>query len=266
MFSFLSSYRQGFINFTETDGPVSIGNFAPEPTDSVDQVKVINWNIKFAERIDQAIEELSVVESLQDADIIILQEMDDEGVEKIAREFGYNYIYYPASIHNKTGRAFGNAVLSRWPIKSHQKIILPHESPTNRQRRILVKTIITIGDQDVAVFSVHTETPVLSRVKRNDQVERISEAIENSEQDCIIVAGDFNTFSSRSVSSLADAMAEVGLTPVLSEGQATVKTPVIDFNIDHLFTMGFEAEESGVWSGTAASDHYPIWVELTPCT
>jgi endonuclease/exonuclease/phosphatase family metal-dependent hydrolase len=86
-----------------------------------DHFKVVNWNIKFGEKIDKAIEAFRDVEALKNADLILLQEMDEDGVKRIAYDLGLNYVYYPASIHDRTGRAFGNAILARWPMHSYQR-------------------------------------------------------------------------------------------------------------------------------------------------
>ena len=127
-------------NCSDPMGPVYTGRYGPENTAAKETIAVVSYNIKLAEAID----DLSGMSELRDADILLLQEMDHEGTESIASALRYNYVYYPASIH-KTGKDFGNAILSRWPIHSHRKIILPHERWDNKQRRIAVAGMIDVA-------------------------------------------------------------------------------------------------------------------------
>lgn len=126
------------VNLLNPTSPRFEGAFAPPPTAHTDvpvtRVRVVSFNIKFADRIDAAIEVLRS-DPLAEADIISLQEMDESGTERIARALQLNYVYYPGSIHPARHRYFGPAVLSRWPIEESWKLILPHEAPTRRQRR-----------------------------------------------------------------------------------------------------------------------------------
>ena len=50
------------------------------------------------------------------ADILALQETDEELVARAAEQLGAHYVYYPSMVHPVTGRNFGPAILSRWPI------------------------------------------------------------------------------------------------------------------------------------------------------
>ena len=115
-------------NLLSLTGPRFEGRHAPRPgpgasADSL--IRVVTFNIKFAREIDRAIEVLQG-DSLRGADILALQEMDESGAERIARALGYDYVFYPAVIHPASGRYFGPALLSRWPIERSWKVILPH--------------------------------------------------------------------------------------------------------------------------------------------
>ena len=129
LFLVMATRRRSLKNYTDPDGPYYEGRHAEGGAVFDGYVKVVSWNINFSERIDEAIETLAGVEALQDADILLLQEMDASGVEQVAQNLGYDYIYYPASIHVRHGRDFGNAILSRWPISHPSKVILPNTFP-----------------------------------------------------------------------------------------------------------------------------------------
>ena len=148
-------------NLTNPLGPRFEGSYGtPFPYGAAGgPVRVVSFNIKFAREIDSAIAVLQG-DSLRGADIVALQEMDDRGVERIARTFRLNYAYYPASIHPSNGRYFGPAVLSRWPIERSWKVLLPHPGWTRGQRRTATAAVVLVQGTPVLVYAVHLETPV----------------------------------------------------------------------------------------------------------
>jgi endonuclease/exonuclease/phosphatase family metal-dependent hydrolase len=113
------------INLLDPAVPRFSGEYASLATDlSARPVRIVTFNIKLARRIDRAIEMLRS-DSLRDADIVALEEMDDTGVDRIAGALGLNYVYYPGSIHPTDHNYFGPAVLSRWPIERSWKLLVP---------------------------------------------------------------------------------------------------------------------------------------------
>ena len=76
-------------NFLEIDTPRFSGNFATESTNTPDEIKLVSFNIEFGIKLEEAIEELQTSENLRDADIILLQEMDEVGTETIAQTLEY---------------------------------------------------------------------------------------------------------------------------------------------------------------------------------
>ena len=112
------------------------GEYAPRLPDTAatSHIRIVTFNIKLARRIDRAIEVLRS-DSLRDADILALEEMDDAGVDRIARALRLNYVYYPGSIHPTDRKYFGPAVLSRWPIERSWKLLLPHQPGIRHQLR-----------------------------------------------------------------------------------------------------------------------------------
>ena len=119
-------------SYTHPEGPRYMDQFAEEMPLFDGQFKVVSYNIKLGKKLEQAIYELEQKEVLRDADVILLQEMDPDGVYEMAKRLQYDYIYYPAALHPTHDKGFGNAVLSKWPIKEHQKVVLPHEHPIRK--------------------------------------------------------------------------------------------------------------------------------------
>ncbi|MDH3724352.1 MAG: endonuclease, partial [Thermoleophilia bacterium] len=80
------------------------------------RLRVVSWNIRFGEEIEAALGVLHSSDAVKGSDLLLLQEMDEEGVDAIARSLGHNYVYGAATVHSRTGKNFGNAVLSPWPL------------------------------------------------------------------------------------------------------------------------------------------------------
>lgn len=247
-------------NYLYPNGPKYTGQYALQQKPAKATITVVSYNIKFAKKIPEAIDDLSEIDVLKDADIILLQEMDPGGTEAIARALRYNYVYYPASVH-KTGKDFGNAILSRWPINSPRKIILPHES-MNKQRRIAVEGTIDMAGTDIMVYSVHTETAKMSREKRIDQTDHLVQNIPTAAvAKYVVVGGDFNTWTERgSVEATDRVFTTKNLERATKEIGATAS---FIFKFDHIYTRNMTVTAKNKSEEATASDHKPIWVKLT---
>lgn len=253
--------RKPIDNYEEENSPFFAGEFAPTDYPFAGDLKIITWNIHFALEIDQAIKELQEVTDLQDADIILLQEMDELGTEEIAKTLEYNYIYYPASIHTKHDNNFGNAILSKWELSEPEKLILPHKNPTNDQIRIATKAVTIIDDLQITLYSVHIETAWLSGTKRNEQVDAIIEAIGND--DYVFVGGDFNSVTQANVTGLDNMFSEIDMIRVSEGAEPTVKVVGTGFSADHVFARNANLIENNVYAETEASDHFPVWAHVS---
>lgn len=244
----------------EEAGPLFEGQYAKEKSPVADSpLKVVTYNIDFGERVDKAIEELTTIPTLQNSDILLLQEMDEQGVDRIAQALQVNYIYYPASIH-KHGKNFGNAILSPWPIRQPYKLLLPHYSPTIQQRRIAARAMVDVGNVSVLIYNVHTETYISTRQHRRDQTAAVLNDIDPA-QTHVIVAGDFNTVRKATTLRIDKVAATHGLTRATAGVGATVhRFPAI---ADHIYIRGFSVVEAGKGEETTASDHLPVWAMLS---
>jgi endonuclease/exonuclease/phosphatase family metal-dependent hydrolase len=242
-------------NLLSLTGPRFQGHHASHPalgasTDSL--VRVVTFNIKFAREIDRAIEVLRE-DSLRGADILALQEMDEAGAERIARALGYDYVLYPAVIHPASGRYFGPAVLSRWPIERSWKVILPHAGWTRGQRRTATAAVLRVHDTRVLAYAVHLETPAqISEAERRDQAMALLNDAATW-RGPVVIAGDFN---SEGVGLLLVRKGYVWLTK-------RVGPTVAWFSWDHVFVRGLapsKPRSAGVVREVhGASDHRPVW-------
>jgi endonuclease/exonuclease/phosphatase family metal-dependent hydrolase len=224
----------------------------PVPRRDSSTLRVVTFNVQYAEHIDRAIALLESSAALRNADIIALQEMDAPGARRIAEALAMSYVYYPASVAPATGRDFGNAVLSRWPIVADAKIVLPHVARLRGSERIATAATILVDGVALRVYSVHLGTKVeIGPGARRDQVRTIlADAVAYPH---VVVGGDLN---SRGIGE------EFRAAGFLWPTEHDPRTHLF-FNWDHIFFRGVAAADSsraGVVHDTlGASDHRPVW-------
>jgi len=250
-------------NYLDPNDPYYSHNYAPENPKPAEALTIISYNIWFGEDIDQALLEIKEIKSQKGLDILLLQEMDEVGTERIAHELQMNYVYYPAAIEPTYGKNFGNAILSRWPIINPQKLILPHKSFSNRMNRIATRATIRIAGADILVYSIHTESVFTLPDFREDQYAAIVDNID-AEARLVIVGGDFNTFTKAAVEELEKNYIQAGLVRVSEGSGYTFVKYGMEMSSDHIFAKGFVLRETGKMVRATASDHLPIWVALMP--
>lgn len=231
---------------------------APPPhlvnTRAADTLKVVSFNIEFALQIDSALEVLRTDPELLDADIILLQEMDNPGTRYIARTLGMWYVYYPGTRHIKHGRDFGNAVLSRWPIVDDRKIVLPHLARLYKTMRTATAASVLIGDDTVRVYSTHLGTVANINVQqRREQLQTV--LADASRYRRVIIGGDMNH---EGVGSVA---VDAGYFWPTEHGPPTATIG----RLDHIFLKGLSIPQDNaagtVLDNRASSDHRPIWAK-----
>lgn len=251
-----------FLIYDDPQGPKFEGSFAVETPPDPQTLKVISYNINDGLEVEQATRELGMYNPLRGADFILLQEMDEYGTYKMASKLQFNYVYYPASMPKRNARNFGNAILSRWPLINSQKLILPHKHPTNQQLRLAAKATAVLPDREITLYSVHTETYTVIVRHRQAQIQALVDDIGPGAH-AVIVGGDFNTVSGRSIRRLKKLFGRIGLERASSGAGTTVKKYYTRPSAaDHIFTRGFSVKDRGALRSTLASDHFPVWVQL----
>jgi endonuclease/exonuclease/phosphatase family metal-dependent hydrolase len=261
------------INYTDPAGPRFAGMPEQEPQASwtgphvaaaaaaavreptPDSLRVVTFNVRYSEQTGLAIELLQTAPQLRGADVVMLQEMNEDAVAEAAAALGMNYVYYPAVLHPVPKKNFGNAILSRWPIVDDEKLILPSRSVSRGGQRVAVAATLLVGSERVRVYAVHLST--ILEVWFTGQTNQIEALIRSAEgYDRVIVAGDMNSHDH-----VGALFSDSGyFWPSWSTGPTTHKL----FAVDHVFTRGFQGAGSGaVQDNLGASDHLPVWATLT---
>jgi endonuclease/exonuclease/phosphatase family metal-dependent hydrolase len=246
-------------NLLDPKSPRFSGEYALQARDLrvTGPIRIVTFNIKLSRRIDSAIAVLQS-DSLAGADIITLEEMDNIGVDRIARALHLNYVYYPGSIHPTEHKYFGPAVLSRWPIERSWKLLLPHQSRTRHQRRTATAAEIEVRGLRMRVYGVHLETPggAPDRVREDQMQTILTDAAAFAGP--VIIAGDFNSYG---IGVFLERHGYRWLTRWIA--------PTISlFTWDHIFVRGLTSagpDRAGVVRTTrGASDHHPVWAVVVP--
>lgn len=225
---------------------------AAESRPYTDALRIVSFNIEFARRIDGAIALLASDPALRGADVMLLQEMDAAGTQRVASALGMWYVYYPAIFHRRTGRDFGNAVLSRWPIVDDAKLMLPHPSRYARTHRSATAATLRVGALRVRVYSTHLGTIAdVGSDRRRDQLRAILADAAN--HPLVIIGGDLNDATVGLVAQ------EAGYAWPTRHGPPTARFG----RWDHIFLKGLESPDT-MASGTVVdarrvSDHRPVW-------
>jgi endonuclease/exonuclease/phosphatase family metal-dependent hydrolase len=242
-------------NYTTPEGPRYAGAPGHAPAGAHranDTLRLVSFNIEFSQQVDSAIQLLATDPALRGADVLLLQEMNQEATTRIAEALGLGYVYYPAIFHYRTDRLMGNAVLSRWPIVEDRKLVLPHVSRFVRTQRTATAATIRVGDVLVRVYSTHLGTMGdLAPAARRDQLGAILADAERYPR--VVIGGDMND------AAVGRVARDMGYAWPTERGPATTWLG----RLDHIFLKGIAAPDRGA-AGTVlnvggASDHLAVW-------
>ena len=130
------------------------------------------------------------------ADIVGLNEMRDKGSDAeydnqtaiLSELTGLRYYYFAKAIDVGVNNPYGNALLSKYPIKSVETIPIPDPEPKTGteyyESRCLLKAKL---ENDITVLVVHFG------LNRDEQKNAVETVLANIEDEKCILMGDFNT-------------------------------------------------------------------------
>ena len=140
-------------------------------------MKVVSYNIQFGRGMDHRIDLARICDSVRDADIVCLQEVDQwwqrsgeldqaAAISALLPEF---YFVFGASFNldesflDPSGRivnrrrCHGNMILSRWPIVSTRSFNLPktHFPDKFNMQMVFIESVINSGSGPIRVYNYH---------------------------------------------------------------------------------------------------------------
>lgn len=251
-------------SYLDPHGPRYAGSASEEAPDPERALRVVTFNVEFAEGTEQAIVELQEDPHLRGADVVLMQEMNEPSVIAVSEALGFHYVYYPATERGSGG--FGNAVLSRWPIVEDHKVILPHPSPANGERRIAVMATIDAPFGPLVAVSLHTETPWMPLRGRLEQLATVLADVERRYDPVrtrVVIGGDMNTPEPHGTRRIAALFRRHAYLYASHDVGPTADYYFGFVVLDYVFVRGLRVRDAGA-RATEASDHRPIFVVATP--
>ncbi len=244
-----------FTNYADQPGPRFAGGPTAPPLRTQGALKVVTWNVKWGERPAAAADAILRNVALRDADLFVLQEMNEQSVATIAARLGAGYVYYPATLHPRVRRNVGTAILSRWPLAEDRKLLLPNLAWFTRTGRAAVVATAVVRGLRVRVYGVHLAPALSVGLGGLEEQLRAIVADASGSADPVVLAGDFNT---PDVGRLLAAAGYQWLTRRVGP-TAWVRS------IDHVFVRGFGAASpsaGAVADDGLPSDHRPVWAVI----
>ncbi len=221
-------------------------------------IRVMSYNIHHGKNSLGADTLDNITDTIRDnqADIIGLQEVDKNvyrtqfknQVKLMASELGMYYAF--GSNIEVMGMEYGNAILSKYPIKSFENVHMPGF----KEKRGLLRAEIKIDGKDMNFLVTHLG---LTKQERTKQVKTISEYIKFLGTKTIIV-GDFNSKeNNEEMNSIKTLMVDS------SQGKRehfknTYEGLIIKSKIDYIFVSPDIKVNKYNVIDTNESDHFPI--------
>ena len=232
----------------------------PPPTQPTPELKlkVLCYNIRFGELA--SMEELAAWIKEQNPDVVALQELDCRNnrpatPQQNGKDFITELAYHTGmlSAYGKTidyyGGYYGIGILSKYPLASVERVLLPKGSPDREQRAVLVSHVEYAADKYFTFACTHLDTAV-----REEQVQKLNEVLR-AEPYPVIVAGDFNATPTTAeiATGMRDWEMACELTPTSPASNPRNR-------IDYIFCYPADKWESVEVKthGVQLSDHLPV--------
>jgi endonuclease/exonuclease/phosphatase family metal-dependent hydrolase len=262
---------QGFAVDPHTGGLVGIHRAKRQIVfvSAVNVLHVVTYNIHHGEGTDGKvdIERIAAVIKQADPDLVALQEVDQKvkrsgGVDQpaeLARLTGL-HVVFGGNIPLEGGE-YGNAVLSRFPIKRHENHLLPR-TDGGEQRGVLEVELEVPGKERLILLATHFDhrRPDAQRI---DSAKVINALASKYKDEMVVLAGDLNDVPESN--SLAQLLSQ--WKTATSEPMPTYPVQNANRQIDYVLVYPasrWRKHTGKVLDEAVASDHRALWVELIP--
>jgi len=235
------------------------------------EIKIVSYNIRWrsGDELREISKALKGDTAIGGAAIIGLQEVDRNKkrtgyantARALAEDLGMYYAWAaPPAAKSDKEEETGDAILSRYPLRNIERLVLPHEGPGGRRRAALGATV-KIGEANSRVYSVHAETriPVAGKL---DQMRAVLQDLAHYPKTMpAIVLGDFNTWEVNAVDETTKLFNDAGFaTPFDNEPTFFTKVLIsIELKLDWIWLRSLEPANHGIDRKIEVSDHWPLW-------
>jgi endonuclease/exonuclease/phosphatase family metal-dependent hydrolase len=237
-----------------------------------DELKLVTYNMRWrgGDDLRALVKLLKDDKAIGGASVICLQEVDrnkertnhTNTARMMAKELGMYYAWAappPPSAVERAEEETGVAILSQYPLKDVQRIVLPNEGPKGR-RRAAIGATVQIGQKMLRVYSVHAETRT-SNEKRLEQFKAVIDdwQTHHAQIKNAVILGDFNTLAPKDVGATSRLFTERGFETPFSNDEPTWKTFIIQLKLDWMWLRGLDVKAYGIDRQVELSDHWPLW-------
>lgn len=228
------------------------------------ELKLASYNIHKAVGTDGRRDADRILTVLHEvgADVVALQEVDRRFGRRasvlprlLVEEQGYQIV--PLSMRPDSMGWHGNSLLVKRGIEilEAEPIHLPTFEP-----RGAVRAVLSVGGAHLHVAGVHLD---LSGIRRRHQVRKIIEDLNHCGPDCpAVLMGDFNEWSLRG-GSMREVMDHWN---AIAPGRSFPSRQPLAALDRFVFSPGWTPRDHGVHHSAiaaSASDHLPVWAEMT---
>ena len=240
------------------------------------EFKVVSYNIRFraGDDLKKLAELLRNDPEIGQALVLGLQEVDrnkkrtgnQNTVKQLAEELGMHYAWAaPPPPKPSQEEETGVALLSPYPLSEVKRLVLPHQGPGGR-RRAGIGATIKVGERNLRVYSVHSETR-MSMDKKVDQMKAALDDLATHPADMpAIVMGDLNTWEADAGARTVKLFKSSGFhTPF--DGDSTFCQQILfvplKLKLDWIWLRNVEAKARGIDRQVKLSDHWPLWTTVS---
>jgi endonuclease/exonuclease/phosphatase (EEP) superfamily protein YafD len=232
-------------------------------SDDTSSLTVVSWNVDNFSLNRSCLEELAYVMQTAEPDIICVQERPHQHLMSKASITSCFPDYPYVAFNNREDEVLNLMVLSKYPLSDVKTVYFP------KSYNKYMSADVDIDGKKLHLYNVHLQTTSVSdnassslvgklnlvidnAEKRNQQADRLSDDINSSNSDNIIVCGDFNSplfsYSCQTVASgLNDASWK---SPLLLFKSSYTKSSILP-KIDHIFYKGgVGCDEYGLIEGS----------------
>ena len=238
--------------------------------------KVVSFNIRFRGGDDLKMlgELLRNDPEIGEAIVLGLQEVDrnkkrtgnQNTVKLLAEDLGMYYAWAAPPVPKPSQEEeTGVALLSPYPLTEVKRLVLPHAGPGGR-RRAGIGATIKVGDTNLRVYSVHSETRMSMDKKVGQMKAALDDLAAHPADMPAIVMGDLNTWEPDAGTRTVKLFKGAGFhTPF--DGDSTFCQQILfvplKLKLDWIWLRNVEAKAHGIDRQVKLSDHWPLWTRVS---
>ncbi len=219
---------------------------------------LLNWNVYKNNHSFKWLHDFGQILHFYEPNLITFQEYKTKSKRSILDQHKkYGYGFFPNMQMRNEDNGLLNA--STCCIDKFNPIFSEHLEPLVKTPKISFFTQYRLtNNQKLTLINTH----MINFVKINkyiSQIRQLEELCQN--QELLILAGDFNTWSAKRMRILKSMTNQLELSHV--EFETTHKKPYLAHPLDHVFYKGLKPIKAKILQNIKTSDHKPIIVEFS---